>query len=110
MQVIITLLYPHFDEADTRTLEDDHSFGPDARRRAVDILAEAKADYTMVLYGGISHGFATRADPSVPKQREYRLSSHHARLMGFGPSIGWGKEQGAATALNWFDHHGQYSV
>ena len=62
------------DNAETRVPEDDHSFGPDARRRAVDILVEAKAEYTMVLFGGISHGFATRADPSMPKQRGCLLS------------------------------------
>ena len=51
--------------------EDDHSFGPDARRRAVDVLVEGKKDYTLVLYGGIAHGFTTRADPRVSKQSEW---------------------------------------
>ena len=66
-------LHSYLDKAETHVPEDDHSFGPDARRRAVDILVEAKTEYTMVLFGGISHGFATRADPSVPKQRGYLL-------------------------------------
>ena len=60
--------------------EDDHSFGPDARRRAVDVLVEGKKDYTLVLYGGIAHGFTTRADPRVPKQSEWLLR----RLPGLG--------------------------
>ena len=55
--------------------EEDQSFGHAARRRAVDILIEAKVDYTVVLYSGIEHGFATRADTTVPKQSEYFLQT-----------------------------------
>ncbi|KAH9923148.1 uncharacterized protein BXZ73DRAFT_103944 [Epithele typhae] len=65
----------------------DFSFSLESRRRATDILMEGKKDYSMVLYGGIAHGFATRGDPSVPTQR-------------------WGKEHAALSALAWFDHHG----
>ena len=57
------------------TAEEDHSFGHAARRRAVDILIEAKVDYTAVLYSGIEHGFATRADTTVPKQSECFLQT-----------------------------------
>ena len=51
--------------------EEDFSFTVDNRRKAIDVLVEHKKDYTMLLFGGIAHGFATRADPTVPKQREY---------------------------------------
>ncbi|KAH9923136.1 alpha/beta-hydrolase [Epithele typhae] len=66
--------------------EDDYLFPTASRRRAVDILVEEKKDYSLVVYGGLEHGFATRGDPSVPNQR-------------------WGKEHAALSALAWFDHH-----
>ncbi|KAH9923149.1 alpha/beta-hydrolase [Epithele typhae] len=65
----------------------DFLFPPESRRRAVDILIEGKMEYSLVLYGGLEHGFATRGDPNVPNQR-------------------WGKEHAALSAVAWFDHHG----
>ncbi|OBZ68577.1 Protein AIM2 [Grifola frondosa] len=67
--------------------EIDHTFSLEARRRAEDILVEAKAPYFIQVFGQVSHGFALRGDPNIPAQK-------------------WAKEECARAILNWFDHHG----
>ena len=55
------------------------------------MLVEHKKDYTMLLLGGVAHGFATRADPGVPKQREYchpALAFNSTAVSGVGVLIG----------------------
>jgi len=63
--------------------ETDHTFPPESRRRAVDILTEIKATYHVRLFSGVSHGFATRGDPEVENSR-------------------WAKEEAAASVVNFF--------
>lgn len=55
-----------------RAIEDDFTFPHAARRRAEDILVARKATYFIQIFGGASHGFATRPDPAVPGDRECR--------------------------------------
>jgi hypothetical protein len=40
-------------------------------RRAVDILATKKATYHLQVFSGVSHGFATRADPNDANAGEF---------------------------------------
>ena len=53
-----------------RRAEIDHTFPLEARRRAEDILVANKATYFIQVFGTVQHGFALRADPGVPVQRE----------------------------------------
>ncbi|KAI0696878.1 hypothetical protein C8T65DRAFT_663083 [Cerioporus squamosus] len=46
--------------------EEDFGFTTELRCRAIDILIDSK-EYSVVLCGGVSHAFATRADTSIPK-------------------------------------------
>lgn len=55
-----------------RAAEDDFTFPHAARRRAEDILVARKATYFIQIFGGASHGFATRPDPAVRGDRECR--------------------------------------
>ncbi|KAL1950920.1 hypothetical protein VTO73DRAFT_69 [Trametes versicolor] len=66
--------------------EDDFTFPHAARRRAEDILVARKATYFIQIFGGASHGFATRPDPAVRGDR-------------------WAKEESARAVVRWFDHH-----
>ncbi|TBU38236.1 alpha/beta-hydrolase [Dichomitus squalens] len=65
--------------------EIDHTFPLDARRKAEDILVENKATYFIQVFGSVQHGFALRADPSIPVQK-------------------WAREESARSILNWFNH------
>ncbi|OJT14002.1 Protein AIM2 [Trametes pubescens] len=66
--------------------EDDFTFPHAARRRAEDILVARKATYFIQIFGGATHGFATRPDPAVRGDR-------------------WAKEESARAVVRWFDHH-----
>ncbi|KAI0674005.1 alpha/beta-hydrolase [Trametes maxima] len=68
------------------TTSDDFTFPHAARRRAEDILVEQKATYFIQIFGGASHGFATRPDPALKAER-------------------WAKEESARAVLQWLDHH-----
>ncbi|KAH6874135.1 hypothetical protein BKA70DRAFT_1351029 [Coprinopsis sp. MPI-PUGE-AT-0042] len=68
--------------------EDDFTFSTESRRRGVDILTETKAVYYMQVFGGVTHGFATKGDISVPHIR-------HA------------KEESARSVVNWFIRWGE---
>ncbi|KAH6906039.1 Alpha/Beta hydrolase protein [Coprinopsis sp. MPI-PUGE-AT-0042] len=64
--------------------ETDSTFPAASRRRAVDILVEKKATYHHQLFSGVSHGFATRADPA-------------------DKNAVWAKNESARSVLGWFD-------
>jgi len=64
--------------------EIDHTFGTEARRRALDILQEDGKKYHHQLFAGVEHGFALRGDPKDPYQR-------------------WVKEQSLSGIVSWFD-------
>ncbi|KAI6017415.1 dienelactone hydrolase [Pisolithus microcarpus] len=63
--------------------EIDEAFKPDLRRSVEDALSAKKATYYLQIFSGVSHGFATRADPSVESQR-------------------WAKEECARSVVQWF--------
>ncbi|KAF9225118.1 alpha/beta-hydrolase [Gyrodon lividus] len=63
--------------------ETDAAFPAEARRQTEDILVEKKAHYYFQTFSGVTHGFATRGDPSVDAQR-------------------WAKEESARGILEWF--------
>ncbi|KAF9444517.1 alpha/beta-hydrolase [Macrolepiota fuliginosa MF-IS2] len=91
--VAAAFAHPAFlDEDDFRKLtkpllilaaETDHTFPPESRRRAVDILQEVNATYHVRLFSGVSHGFASRGDPNVENSR-------------------WAKEEAAASVVGFF--------
>jgi len=64
--------------------ESDFTFSTESRRRAEDVLIEAKATYHIQLFSGVVHGFATRGDPNVENSR-------------------WVKEHAARTVIEWFN-------
>ncbi|THU90358.1 alpha/beta-hydrolase [Dendrothele bispora CBS 962.96] len=64
--------------------ESDVTFPLPARRRAEDILIEAKAQYCIHVFSGVVHGFATRGDPSQGDSR-------------------WAKEESASSVVRWFE-------
>jgi len=64
--------------------ETDFAFPTEARRQAEDILAKNKAQYYIQIFGGVSHGFGTRADPTNDTQR-------------------FAKEECASGFLHWFN-------
>lgn len=61
----------------------DNAFKPDLRRSVEDVLSAKKVTYYFQIFSGVSHGFATRADPSVETQR-------------------WAKEECARSVVQWF--------
>ncbi|KAI0714565.1 alpha/beta-hydrolase [Earliella scabrosa] len=66
--------------------EDDFTFPLPARRRAEEILVARGAAYTIQVFSGARHGFATRADPALRAER-------------------WAKEECARATVCWFEHH-----
>ncbi|KAH9952568.1 alpha/beta-hydrolase [Lactifluus volemus] len=64
--------------------EVDGQFPPNSRHRAETILAERRLDYHLQLFGGVSHGFAVRGNPEVPREK-------------------YAKEESARGILGWFD-------
>ncbi|THU90359.1 alpha/beta-hydrolase [Dendrothele bispora CBS 962.96] len=63
--------------------ETDPTFPLPARRRAEDLLIEAKAQYCIHVFSGVAHGFATRGDPNQNDSR-------------------WAKEESASSIGRWF--------
>lgn len=71
--------------------ETDSIFPEEKRHRTEEMLKQLslgpkKISYQVVLYGGVSHGFGTRADLSDKRQK-------------------FAKEQAFIQAVQWFDHH-----
>ncbi|KAJ2925347.1 hypothetical protein H1R20_g11747, partial [Candolleomyces eurysporus] len=64
--------------------ETDSAFPTANMRRAVDILAGKKATYHLQVFSGVSHGFATRADPN-------------------DANAVWAKEESARSVVGWFN-------
>ncbi|KAK7448135.1 hypothetical protein VKT23_013894 [Stygiomarasmius scandens] len=67
----------------TNCTENDHTFPLPARRRAEDLLIEAKATYCIHVFSGVVHGFATKGDPNDSDNR-------------------WAKEESASSVVRWF--------
>ncbi|KAJ7280042.1 Alpha/Beta hydrolase protein [Mycena rebaudengoi] len=63
--------------------ESDFTFPLEFRRRAEDLLVQAKATYHIQVFSGVEHGFANRGDPNV----------EHSR---------WAKEESARAIIGWF--------
>ncbi|TDL17437.1 alpha/beta-hydrolase [Rickenella mellea] len=64
--------------------ETDSTFGLENRRRAEDILVEAKRTYHFQVFSGVTHGFAIRGNPEVENER-------------------WAKEESARGIITWFE-------
>lgn len=64
--------------------ENDHAFGTESRRKAIDILMEQKTPYQEQLFYNVGHGFASRGNLQDPYER-------------------WVKEQSVQGITNWFD-------
>ena len=54
-------------------VETDLMFPKESRRRAEDILEEAKATYNVQIFSGATHGFGTRGDPNLEDSRMLNL-------------------------------------
>ncbi|TFY55287.1 hypothetical protein EVJ58_g8345 [Rhodofomes roseus] len=67
------------------TVEIDHTFPLEFRRRAEDIMVEIKATYHIQVFSGVTHGFSLRGNVDDPVAK-------------------WAKEQSASTILSWFDN------
>ncbi|TEB21715.1 alpha/beta-hydrolase [Coprinellus micaceus] len=67
--------------------ETDSTFPRTSLYRATDILAQNKKQYHVQVFSGVSHGFATRADPN-------------------DPNAVWAKEQSARGVVEWFNRFG----
>jgi dienelactone hydrolase len=57
----------------TTSVETDHTFPKESRRRAEDLLEEVKATYHVQIFSGVAHGFGTRGDPAVENSRMFLL-------------------------------------
>ncbi|KNZ77284.1 Protein AIM2 [Termitomyces sp. J132] len=68
--------------------ESDHTFPLESRRRAEDLLVEAKASYHISVFSGVSHGFAVRCDLEIENER-------------------WAKEEAARQTVDWFTRFSQ---
>lgn len=64
--------------------ETDHTFGTEARNKAIDMLQEDKKDYQLQLFAKVEHGFALRCDLNNPYERMV-------------------KEQSLKSIVGWFD-------
>ncbi|KAK4556662.1 hypothetical protein LTR86_006233 [Recurvomyces mirabilis] len=53
--------------------EIDHTFETASRRKALDIMQEAKKTYQLQLFSGVEHGFALRGDLDDPYQSRLKL-------------------------------------
>jgi dienelactone hydrolase len=62
--------------------ETDHVFPPPKRHESEEILIKTKMAYQINLYGGVSHGFAIRADISKPDIR-------FAQTQAFQQAVQW---------------------
>ncbi|KAG6840326.1 hypothetical protein C0991_007439 [Blastosporella zonata] len=63
--------------------EVDRAFPVESRRRAEDLLVEAKATYHISVFSGVSHGFATRCNLEIENES-------------------WAKEEAARQIIGWF--------
>ncbi|KAK7437266.1 hypothetical protein VKT23_018707 [Stygiomarasmius scandens] len=70
--------------------ESDWTFPLPARRRAEDLLVQAKAQYCIHVFSGVAHGFATRGDPNDNDAR-------------------WAKEESASSVVRWFQRFAKES-
>ena len=61
------------------TCETDNMFGPDAQKKADEILGEDK-NYERTYWEGCSHGFAVRGDPSDPKAKKGKDGAFEAAI------------------------------
>lgn len=50
--------------------ETDHTFPLSSRRTAEDILISKKSRYTIQVFSGVVHGFATKGDPEIEDCRQ----------------------------------------
>lgn len=50
-------------------VETDHTFPIESRRRAEDLMVEAKANYHISVFSGISHGFAVSCNLDIENER-----------------------------------------
>ncbi|KAH6918336.1 Alpha/Beta hydrolase protein [Coprinopsis sp. MPI-PUGE-AT-0042] len=64
--------------------EADATFSTEARRRTVDLLIGKNATYHHQVFSGVTHGFATRADPA-------------------DLNAVWAKDESARSVIGWFD-------
>lgn len=63
--------------------ETDTAFPASFRRQVEDILVEKKATYYFQIFSGVSHGFATRANPEVETERWAKEECHRAMVQWF---------------------------
>ncbi|ODQ77406.1 hypothetical protein BABINDRAFT_169270 [Babjeviella inositovora NRRL Y-12698] len=63
--------------------ETDRIFPEELRRKTEDILKANKNVYETVIFGGVTHGFAVRCDPSVPAQRYAKEKTLCDQVMWF---------------------------
>ncbi|KAH6903414.1 hypothetical protein BKA70DRAFT_1300910 [Coprinopsis sp. MPI-PUGE-AT-0042] len=86
--------------------KDDFTFSAESRRRGVDILTETKAVYYMQVFGGVTHGFATKGDISVAHIRKPFPSAANKTLLNI-LRPGHAKEESARSVINWFIRWGE---
>lgn len=67
--------------------EDDDIFPDDMRHKSESILARTGLPWQMYLYGGVSHGFATRGNMN-------NMSDRFARDQAFRQAVTWFQEHG----------------
>lgn len=68
------------------SIEIDNIFTTQLRHESEDTLIKAGQPWNINLFGGVSHGFAVRADLSDPKQK-------------------WAKQQAFCQAITWFNEY-----
>ncbi|EFX04117.1 dienelactone hydrolase [Grosmannia clavigera kw1407] len=56
--------------------EHDRAFGPEPRRRAIDILQETKVSYHLQLFCNVNHGFASRGNLTDLYEKWVKEQSH----------------------------------
>ena len=88
--------------------ETDSTFPRTSLYRATDILAQGKKQYHVQVFSGVSHGFATRADPNDPNAREFAYPAVHGLSLtqSMGCNVVWAKEKSARSVVEWFNRFG----
>ncbi|KAH8655402.1 hypothetical protein BX600DRAFT_385175 [Xylariales sp. PMI_506] len=61
--------------------EVDHTFDPESRRRALDIMQAGKKIFNYQLFSGVEHGFALRGNPDDPYQRKNAAGASFGRSL-----------------------------
>jgi dienelactone hydrolase len=87
--------------ADVNSIEEDFTFSLESRRKAEDILAKAKAQYSIRIFAGVAHGFASKADLSDENQSMYPCPLSLLDDAYNCPE--WAKEEAARAVIGWFD-------